>query len=110
MTPTSGERFPTPFRTVFSQQGQDDTVGNKQHREDEDADRSTIGKHQKMQDVSVSAGKLWQRVQVTHEMIYDSGATEWQVKSKGNLNHGMRTPHQGYTHQMPQRLQFMMEV
>lgn len=100
MGPTGGESFPTPFRTVLPQREQDDTVGDKQHREDEEAERTTVGKHPKMQDVSVSAGELQEWVQVTHDVIYDIGATEWQVESKGNLNHGVQEPpHQGYPHQ-----------
>lgn len=58
MRAAGGESFPLPFSTVGSQRAQDDTIGDKQQREDHDADKPTVGDHQKAQDVSVSAGKL----------------------------------------------------
>ena len=39
--------------------------------------------------MSISAGKLQQWVQVTHEMISDVGATEGQLENEENLYHGM---------------------
>lgn len=56
--PAGGESLPLPFRTTGSQRAQDDTVGDKQQREDDDAEQPTVGDHQKARDVGVSAGKL----------------------------------------------------
>ena len=58
MGPTGGESFTSPFRTLGSQRKQDDTIGDKQNREDYDADRPTVRKHQYDKYVCVSAGKL----------------------------------------------------
>ena len=55
---TGGESFMPPFRTVRSKREQDDTIGDKQDREDYEADRTTIGKYQNEKYVSVSTGKL----------------------------------------------------
>ena len=50
--------------------------------------------------MSVSAGKLQQWVQVTHEVIDDIGATKGQLESEKNLYHGMQeAPCPGYRHQ-----------
>lgn len=50
--------------------------------------------------MSVSAGKLQQWVQVTHEVIDDVGATEEQLESEENLYHGMQEdPCPDYRHQ-----------
>ena len=54
----SGESLPLPFSTVGSQREQDDAIGYKQQREDYDADKPTVGHHQKAKDTSVSAGQL----------------------------------------------------
>jgi hypothetical protein len=56
--PTCGERFSLPFRTVFSQREQDDTIGDKQKGKDYNADRPTTSYHQEGKDVSVSACQL----------------------------------------------------
>ena len=62
--------------------------------------KSTVGDYQKPKDVSVSAGKLQQWVQVTYEVINDIGATEGQLESEENLYHGMNeAPCPGYHHQ-----------
>ena len=50
--------------------------------------------------MNVSAGKLQQWVQVTHEVIDDVGATEGQLESEENLYHGINeAPCPGYCHQ-----------
>ena len=55
---------------------------------------------EKPKDVSVSASKLQQWVQVTHEVISDVGATERQLESEENLYHGMNEALcPGYRHQ-----------
>ena len=62
--------------------------------------KPTVGDYQKPKDVSVSAGKLQQWVQVTHEVIDDVGATEGQLESEENLYHGINeAPCPGYCHQ-----------
>ena len=58
MGSTGWEGFKFPFRAVGSQRVQDDTIGDKQNREDYDADRPTVGKHQNDKYIGVSAGKL----------------------------------------------------
>lgn len=54
----SGESSPLPFSTVGAQREQDDAIGDKQQREDYDADKPTVGHHQKAKHTSVSAGQL----------------------------------------------------
>ena len=50
--------------------------------------------------MSVSAGKLQQWVQVTHEVIDEIGATEGQLESEDNLYHVMnKAPCPGYHYQ-----------
>ena len=48
----------TTVSTVGSQREQDDAIGYKQQREDYDADKPTVGHHQKAKDTSVSASQL----------------------------------------------------
>ena len=66
---------PTGFRTVGSQREQNDTIGNKQQGEDNDADSTAVCKHQKNKYMSVRAGQLQQWKQVTCVMINDIGST-----------------------------------
>ena len=60
--------------------------------------------------MSVSAGKLQQWVQVTHEVIDEIGATEGQLESEDNLYHVMnKAPVQATTIRKAQSLWFMIE-
>lgn len=58
MGPTSRQSFPSSFRTVESQREQNKAIRDKQQEEDYDADKPTVGNHQKAKDMSVSAGEL----------------------------------------------------
>lgn len=53
-----GESFPLAFSTMGSQREQDDTIGDKQQREDYDANEPTVGDYQEAKDMSISAGEL----------------------------------------------------
>ena len=58
MRSTGRESFKSSFSAMGSQRKQDDTIGDKQQREDNDADRATICKDQNDKNVCINASKL----------------------------------------------------
>lgn len=86
MRGTGGEGFVPPLQTVVLLRIQDDHIRDHQKEKVQEADEPTVGINKETKSKSVHADKFQQRVQITHEMNYDTGATEWQPDCEENLN------------------------
>lgn len=86
MTDTSEEGFVPPLQIVVLLRIQDDHIKDHQNEDVQEADEPTVGSNKETKGNSVHADKFQQSVQITHEMIYDTGAMEGQPDFEENVN------------------------
>jgi hypothetical protein len=72
--------FPSP-RAVSLQGTQNDPIRYQQHYKVYHRDYPAIGSNKETKKESISAGKLYQRKNVTYEVIEDVGTKEWEPES-----------------------------
>lgn len=106
---TGEQDFPLPLSTTGYQRQQDDPIGDKRQG-DQDADKPTVGDHQKAKNIGISAGKLRYWVQVTYEVVDDiSTAVGSKTVKCICIEECSNPPAHATTIRLPQSLWFMAD-